>query len=638
MSKFGTASVVLLCARVALTPALSHAEPPPHANLSFAKIEVESYHVDARVGANLELELTSTASLRRLDAGRALAFELAAALEVVSAEVTSVPGKGWQPVEIAERADSRARGVVLLPADLTADAFEVRLAVRGKGALLSLGGTRFSPAPGGPWYPVFGEADPAAHTLRLTAPAEVHFVAAGAHERSAAASGFVTTTVADAVPRPTVGFVGHREEGKKSWFRQGSPGFLLHGDSLSQMNVRVIDASLGPIRTGVPATGWQFGSEGRGQPPTLRQVPTGTGGSSGALVSANPGSSGLGSPILAGRGRAYVSRAEADNLQRIHAASEVCSALFGPLPSRLEVVAVDLWSTDLHWPSLLAVPYNAGVIGPRKRSTAQGARWTLEPVESAVCEQSLLASLAPPAPQDEWLAVGLSELAAALAVERVSGPSASAEFFRAWKSQLFKPAADATPAGGAAIAAGSLTDATTVGSDAAATLLPGKGAFVFHMLRLGMDPQSRGSSRFETMVRELVESRRGGRVSTADLKAAVERHIVPDLNATGDGTMDWFFDQWVHGSEIPRLTHTLTVQKAGKGRYRLTGKVAMSEVSAGFRALVPIYLDFGKDRQIRVASVPLVGPTSREVDLTLELPRKPVRALINAREDVLARP
>jgi hypothetical protein len=35
--------------------------------------------------------------------------------------------------------------------------------------------------------------------------------------------------------------------------------------------------------------------------------------------------------------------------------------------------------------------------------------------------------------------------------------------------------------------------------------------------------------------------------------------------------------------------------------------------------------------------LPLIGETARPVDLVVKLPRKPRRALVNAREEVLAR-
>jgi hypothetical protein len=42
--------------------------------------------------------------------------------------------------------------------------------------------------------------------------------------------------------------------------------------------------------------------------------------------------------------------------------------------------------------------------------------------------------------------------------------------------------------------------------------------------------------------------------------------MVPAMNATGDGRMDWFFDQRVYGTEIPRYGAELSSRAAAACR------------------------------------------------------------------------
>lgn len=58
-------------------------------------------------------------------------------------------------------------------------------------------------------------------------------------------------------------------------------------------------------------------------------------------------------------------------------------------------------------------------------------------------------------------------------------------------------------------------------------------------------------------------------------------------------------------------------------------------MSDGFRALVPLYLDLGKEQVVRIARAPFKGTQSQSLDMTLELPRKPRRVRANARHDIL---
>jgi aminopeptidase N len=83
-----------------------------------------------------------------------------------------------------------------------------------------------------------------------------------------------------------------------------------------------------------------------------------------------------------------------------------------------------------------------------------------------------------------------------------------------------------------------------------------KGAYVVHMLRMMMRGQGgEGDSRFIGMMKDFTSSFSGKNPSTRDFQTVVERHMVPAMNAAGDGKMDWFFQQWVDGTEIPRYRH-----------------------------------------------------------------------------------
>ena len=169
-------------------------------------------------------------------------------------------------------------------------------------------------------------------------------------------------------------------------------------------------------------------------------------------------------------------------------------------------------------------------------------------------------------------------------------------------------------------------------------MLYGKGAFVLHMLRMTMrdakaaDPDAA----FVALMRDFTATYRDRNATTADFQAMVEKHLVPNLNATGNGKVAWFFDQWVRGTEIPRYRHDLRAEKSGDG-YKIAGSLTQEAVGAQFRALVPVYLEFEKKGVIKVADVPMLGPSTRQLEFSAKLPEMPKRVLLNAHFDLLAR-
>lgn len=144
-------------------------------------------------------------------------------------------------------------------------------------------------------------------------------------------------------------------------------------------------------------------------------------------------------------------------------------------------------------------------------------------------------------------------------------------------------------------------------------------------------------ARFIAMMQDFTKTYGGKVATTADFQRVVEKHMTPNMNATGDGKMAWFFDQWVRGTEVPRYKHDLKVAPGADGKYRISGSITQKGVSNRFRALVPIYVEFSKTESARVGVLPFVGEATVPVDVQIALPKKPKRALINARGEVLAR-
>lgn len=153
-----------------------------------------------------------------------------------------------------------------------------------------------------------------------------------------------------------------------------------------------------------------------------------------------------------------------------------------------------------------------------------------------------------------------------------------------------------------------------------------KGAWVIHMLRnLFMDMQTMDESAFEALMRDVATRFKNQRISTAQFQAVVEEHL-------GGADMQWFFDQWVHGSAIPTWRWAWRGEEVADG-YRLTLRVRQSGVPDDFRAIVPVTVGFGAEGAATM-KVLIEGPET-VVELPL-LPREPVEIVFNDFMSVLA--
>jgi aminopeptidase N len=114
-----------------------------------------------------------------------------------------------------------------------------------------------------------------------------------------------------------------------------------------------------------------------------------------------------------------------------------------------------------------------------------------------------------------------------------------------------------------------------------------KATWIVHMLRTLMRDAADGSDEgFFRMVREYLGEFAGGPATTWDLKSVAERHMTPRMDLEGDGTLDWFFDQWVFSTGVPdySLEYEVAPEPAS---FRVRGRIRDRQ---GLDFLVPLPL------------------------------------------------
>ena len=237
--------------------------------------------------------------------------------------------------------------------------------------------------------------------------------------------------------------------------------------------------------------------------------------------------------------------------------------------------------------------------------------------------------------RDQWMSEGFAHLSASLFLQ-AAYPKEPQKYRTFWKQMQdditqknqygFRPN-DVGP-----LTQGYRLDSGRTGAVATSLIYP-KGAYVLHMLRMMMWTRETGDAKFKAMLRDFIATNRNQPVTTEDFKAAVEKHIIPEMDLDGDGTMNWFFRQFVYGTELP--TYKLQQSVANKdGQSVITMKLTQSNVSDGFKMKVPLYVELQDGRVIRIGSAGMVGSSTVEQEIPIgQLPVK--RLLINYYYDVL---
>jgi aminopeptidase N len=167
-------------------------------------------------------------------------------------------------------------------------------------------------------------------------------------------------------------------------------------------------------------------------------------------------------------------------------------------------------------------------------------------------------------------------------------------------------------------------------------LIYSKGAYILHMLdQMYWTPQG-GETAFKQSMHQFVTQYTGKAATTEDLKTSFEHSMPRSLDLRGDGKLDWFFDEYVYGTELPHYVITSEFSVAD-GETSVHLKLAQSNVSKNFAMIVPVYLQMENGMTVRIANVPMFGAGA--IDHTMKLGKLPSPAkklLLNYNSDVLS--
>lgn len=243
--------------------------------------------------------------------------------------------------------------------------------------------------------------------------------------------------------------------------------------------------------------------------------------------------------------------------------------------------------------------------------------------------------------RDQWMSEGFADMSASLYLSMIEkNPKKFLTFWNDERELLLERDAE----GFRAIDAGPLTmgyrtSNSRTGFDTTRRLIYPKGAYVLHMIRMMMRDRQKGDVLFKETMQDFVKTYSGKAATTADFKAMIEKHMTPEMDVDENHRMDWFFNEYVYGTQLPSYKADASFDVGPDGDVVMNLKLTQSGVDDKFKMMVPVYLELADGNIAFLGRARLVGSGSVDQKVPLKgLKAKPRRAMVNYYDDVLASP
>jgi hypothetical protein len=158
-------------------------------------------------------------------------------------------------------------------------------------------------------------------------------------------------------------------------------------------------------------------------------------------------------------------------------------------------------------------------------------------------------------------------------------------------------------------------------------VIPYKGGYIYEMLRVLLyDPKLKNpDGRFLAMLHDFVTTYSGQNASTEDFRKVVEKHA--------QRSMDWFFNEWVYGSDTPNYDFSYQLNDAGGGQTEAAITLTQSNVPETFKMQLPLYMVVnGEQKYLGLIGVQGTKPLKTSV----KLPMRPDKILLDPDRNILA--
>jgi hypothetical protein len=563
-------------------------------------IEHQVLYTTIERNASLTGKATTTFEVR-VNGSRVIPFDLFHTLRVQS---VTADGQGLAFIQEDKNEDSDFS--VILPKPLAAgEKFTITTTYGGKEAVSDEGGGNYFPIARENWYPNSVIGDRVSYDMTFHIPKGMKIAATGELVTESNDGGQNVTVWKSEVPQTVAGFNFGRfkeEEAKLT-----KPDYLVQS----------------------------FANQ---DPPSwVEDLKHATGGDLPTLGSHIEAGAALGSMSTTG----LIKKALAEG----ELATEVYSDYFGPSSfKRLAITQQTACTFGQSWPELVWIPmcyyFDTTVRHQLRMDYGDRGYWkVVTPHE--VAHQWWGHTVGFDSYRDQWMSEGFAEMSASLYLSFIE--KNQQKFIAFWNDER-ELLLERNTEGFRAIDAGPVTmgyrmSNSRTGFELTRRLIYPKGAYILHMIRMMMHDNHTGDQRFKELMQDFVKTYAGKSATTEDFKAMVEKHMTREMDLDGNKKMDWFFNEYVYGTQLPAYKLESSFDTAADGEITFNFKVTQSNVKDDFHMLVPIYLELADGGISFLGRARLTGNKSIEQKVPMKgLKAKPRRAVLNYYDDVLASP
>ena len=240
--------------------------------------------------------------------------------------------------------------------------------------------------------------------------------------------------------------------------------------------------------------------------------------------------------------------------------------------------------------------------------------------------------------RDQWMSEGFAEASASIFLQSTrKSPSDYREFWHQLRQQLTEKNTDGfRPIDVGPVTMGFRLSTQKTGWSIYRNLVYPKGGYILHMIRMMMYSNQTGEKDFQAMMHDFVDTYRLKVATTEDFKAIVEKHMTPGMDLDHNHKMDWFFNEYVYGTQLPQY-HFESQVDSNSDAVKLHFKLVQSGVPDDFKMLVPLYVELADGRVIKMGELAIKGNSTAEQTVPMAKPQSPIkRVLINYQYDVLS--
>jgi hypothetical protein len=334
-------------------------------------------------------------------------------------------------------------------------------------------------------------------------------------------------------------------------------------------------------------------------------------------------------------------------LDQTRAQMQLCTLYFGKGPyENVYITEQPNFSFGQSWPNLVYLPISAYIDSTQRwmlfgQINSRFTGFVQEVTPHEVAHQWFGHGVGWASYHDQWLSEGFAEFAAGLFLQQAVGEKWEKDYLEFWGRQhdriLEKNSFGIAPNDAGPIWLGIRLNSPR-SEQAYQGVTYSKGAYILSMLRSIMrasgEVQGNRDQAFIDMMHDFMDTYRNTPASTESFKLVVEKHMTKEMDLQKNGHLDWFFREWVYGTQVPRYTFKYESQPAEGGKVRVHAEITQSEVDENFAMIVPVYANFGNG-MVRLGQIPIAGNSTRKVDFVLD--QQPKKVALNAYKDILER-